>query len=74
MKLDKEKLKRVGREFVGASKEAIVMTAPVHVGAAVYHLGHPEVGAAIVATTLPWNAGRIGYYYVKGRREKRLLK
>lgn len=68
--INKEKLRKIGRELVGASKEAVVMTAPVHIGATVYHLGNPELGSAIALTTIPWNAGRIGYYYIKGRREK----
>lgn len=51
--INKEKLKKIGRELVGASKEAVVMTAPVHVGATVYHMGNPELGSAIAFTVLP---------------------
>lgn len=69
--INKEKFRKAGRELVGASKDAITMTAPVYIGTAVYHAGNPELGATIVATTLPWNAGRLGYYYLKGRKEKR---
>jgi len=72
MEIDKEKLKREGTFLIGAGKHAVLMTAPIHVGAAMYHIAQqPEIGTTIgTYATVPWVAGYGIYHYVKGRKSK----
>jgi len=69
--INKEKLRKIGRELVGAGKEAVTMTAPIYIGTAIYHTGgNPELARAVYLGTVPWMAGYTGYHYIKGRRKK----
>ena len=71
MKLDKEKLKRIGKTLVSSTKEAATIAAPALVGAGVSVAGHPELGTTIVYTTPVWAGGYTGYHYMKYRKAKK---
>ena len=71
----KKKLKksRKARNLVYATKEAVTMTAPVYVGAGLYHIAQqPELGITIGKyATVPWVIGYTGYQFYKQRKKKK---